>query len=61
MGTAGKAGLLDDSGRSDQLGWAMLVDAGGVSFGALVGNSTVTAYVESTAGIAEGAALTSPP
>ena len=32
----------------------MLVDAFGVSFGALMGTSTVTAYVESAAGIGEG-------
>ena len=54
VGTAGKAGLLDEHGRSPKLGRAMLVDACGVSFGALMGTSTVTAYIESTAGIAEG-------
>lgn len=54
VGTAGKAGLLDEKGQSPRLGRAMLVDAGGVSFGALMGTSTVTAYIESTAGIAEG-------
>jgi len=32
----------------------MLVDAIGVSFGALMGTSTVTTYVESAAGIGEG-------
>jgi adenine/guanine/hypoxanthine permease len=32
----------------------MLVDAFGVSFGALMGTSTITAYVESAAGIGEG-------
>jgi len=32
----------------------MMVDAIGVSFGALMGTSTVTAYVESAAGIGEG-------
>lgn len=54
VGTAGKAGLLDENGWSPHLGRAMLVDACGVSFGALMGTSTVTAYIESTAGIAEG-------
>ncbi|MTI83049.1 MAG: NCS2 family permease [Firmicutes bacterium] len=54
VGTAGKAGLLDEKGQSPRLGKAMLVDACGVSFGALMGTSTVTAYIESTAGIAEG-------
>ena len=32
----------------------MLVDAIGVSFGALMGTITVTTYVESAAGIGEG-------
>jgi len=32
----------------------MLVDAFGVSFGALMGTSTITSYVESAAGIGEG-------
>jgi AGZA family xanthine/uracil permease-like MFS transporter len=54
IGTAGKAGLLDEKGRSPRIGRAMLVDAFGVSFGALMGTSTVTAYIESTAGIGEG-------
>lgn len=54
VGTAGKAGLLDENGQSPRLGRAMFVDACGVSFGALMGTSTVTAYIESTAGIAEG-------
>lgn len=54
IGTAGKAGLLDENGQSPKIGRAMLVDAFGVSFGALMGTSTVTAYIESTAGIGEG-------
>jgi AGZA family xanthine/uracil permease-like MFS transporter len=54
VGTAGKAGLIDKDGNSPKIGRAMLVDAFGVSFGALMGTSTVTAYVESAAGIGEG-------
>ena len=54
VGTAGKAGLLDKDGNSPGIGKAMLVDAFGVSFGALMGTSTVTAYVESAAGIGVG-------
>jgi len=54
VGTAGKAGLIDKDGNSPKIGKAMLVDALGVSFGALMGTSTVTAYVESAAGIGEG-------
>jgi len=54
VGTANKAGLIDKEGKSPLIGKAMLVDAFGVSFGALMGTSTVTAYVESAAGIGEG-------
>ena len=54
IGTANKAGLIDKDGNSPQIGKAMLVDAFGVSFGALMGTSTITAYVESAAGISEG-------
>lgn len=54
VGTAGRAGLIDKEGNSPKIGKAMLVDAFGVSFGALMGTSTITAYVESAAGISEG-------
>jgi len=54
VGTASKAGLVDKDGNSPKIGKAMLVDAFGVSFGALMGTSTITAYVESAAGIGEG-------
>jgi AGZA family xanthine/uracil permease-like MFS transporter len=54
VGTANKAGLIDKDGKSPKIGKAMLVDAFGVSFGALMGTSTITAYVESAAGIGEG-------
>ncbi len=54
VGTASKAGLIDQEGNSPKIGKAMLVDALGVSFGALMGTSTITAYVESAAGISEG-------
>lgn len=54
VGTANKAGLTDKEGNSPLIGKAMMVDAFGVLFGALMGTSTVTAYVESAAGISEG-------
>ncbi|AQS59790.1 NCS2 family permease [Desulforamulus ferrireducens] len=54
VGTAGKAGLLDKNGQSPKIGKAMLVDAFGVSFGAFMGTSTLTAFVESAAGVGEG-------
>ncbi len=54
LGTADKAGLLNKDGNNPKIGKAMLVDAFGVSFGALMGTSAVTAYVESSSGISEG-------
>lgn len=54
VGTARKANLIDEKGNSPKIGKAMLVDALGVSFGAFLGTSTITAYVESAAGIGEG-------
>ncbi|MBP2649862.1 MAG: adeQ 1 [Firmicutes bacterium] len=54
VGTATKAGLMDKDGKFPGIGKAMLVDATGVSFGALIGTSTITCFVESTAGIGEG-------
>jgi adenine/guanine/hypoxanthine permease len=53
-GTAAKAGLLDKPNAKDQIGKAMLVDAAGVSLGALLGTSTITAYVESASGVSQG-------
>ncbi|WP_026961516.1 NCS2 family permease [Alicyclobacillus herbarius] len=54
VGTANKAGLLEGEEGEKRLGRAMLVDATGVSLGALFGTSTITAFVESGSGIAAG-------
>ncbi|GMA50328.1 xanthine/uracil permease [Alicyclobacillus contaminans] len=54
VGTATKAGLLEGEDGQKKIGRAMLVDAIGVSFGALLGTSTITAFVESGSGIAAG-------
>lgn len=54
MGTATRAGMLDARGRLPRIKEAMVVDAVGTMFGAAVGTSTVTTYIESAAGIAEG-------
>ncbi|MFD2615145.1 NCS2 family permease [Paenibacillus gansuensis] len=55
VGTANRAGLMKNQEEGHKrVGKAMLVDAIGVSGGALLGTSTVTAYVESAAGVAEG-------
>jgi AGZA family xanthine/uracil permease-like MFS transporter len=55
VGTANRAGLMKDQEKGKkQVGKAMFIDAIGVSGGAIVGTSTVTAYIESAAGVAAG-------
>lgn len=54
VGATTKAGPVDENGNIPKLGKAMAVDAVGSSVGALLGTSTVTAYVESAAGVAVG-------
>ncbi|MCE5284327.1 MAG: NCS2 family permease [Pelosinus sp.] len=54
VGTATKAGIMDKDGKFPGIGKAMAVDATGVSFGALLGTSTITAFIESAAGIGAG-------
>jgi AGZA family xanthine/uracil permease-like MFS transporter len=55
VGTANRAGFMKDpeEGRK-RVGKAMFVDAVGVGGGAMLGTSTITAYVESAAGVAQG-------
>ena len=55
IGTATKAKIADPkTGSFPGLGKAMTVDAIGVSVGSLLGASTITAFVESTAGVGAG-------
>ena len=54
IGAADKAGYLDEKGNLPKIERAMLADAVATSAGAVVGTSTVTTYVESTAGISAG-------
>lgn len=55
VGTANRAGIMKDPVEGKKrVGKAMFVDAVGVSGGAMLGTSTVTAFVESSAGIAQG-------
>lgn len=54
LGTGARAGFLDEKGRLPRVNRAMLADAVGTMGGALLGTSTVTTYVESTAGVSEG-------
>lgn len=55
VGVASKIGMIDEKGQVKNAGKALLVDAIGTTFGACVGTSTVTTYVESSAGVASGA------
>lgn len=55
VGVASKIGMVNEKGEVKNAGKALLVDAIGTTFGALVGTSTVTTYVESSAGVASGA------
>lgn len=55
VGTANRAGFMKNKEEGNKkVGKAMMVDAIAVSGGALVGTSTVTAFVESAAGVAQG-------
>ena len=53
-GTADKAGFLTKDGKLPNAGRAMMADAIATSTGALLGTSTVTTFVESSAGISAG-------
>ncbi|KEI01475.1 NCS2 family permease [Clostridium botulinum] len=54
VGVASKVGMVDDKGKVKNAGKALLVDSIGTTFGAVMGTSTVTTYVESSAGVAAG-------
>jgi len=54
IGTGAKAKMLDEKGNLPNMNKALLADAVATSFGALLGTSTVTTYVESAAGVSEG-------
>ena len=53
-GACSRGGLITEDGEVLSLNRAMLSDALATIFGAVCGTSTVTTYVESTAGVAEG-------
>ena len=54
IGVAAKGNLLDKEGKLPRVGKALMSDALGTVTGACLGTSTVTSYVESSAGVAEG-------
>ncbi|MEG2296505.1 MAG: NCS2 family permease, partial [Clostridium sp.] len=54
VGVASKGNLLDQDGKLPRVGRALMADAIGTVSGACLGTSTVSSYVESSAGVAEG-------
>ncbi|SFG54539.1 NCS2 family permease [Oribacterium sp. WCC10] len=54
VGVADKAGLLDKDGKLPRVGKVLMADAVGTVAGACLGTSTVTSFVESSAGVAAG-------
>ena len=54
VGVADKAGLLDEDGNLPRVGQVFLADAVGTTCGSLLGTSTITSFVESSAGVAAG-------
>ena len=54
IGVAAKGNLLDKEGKLPRVGAALMSDAVGTVAGACLGTSTVTSFVESSAGVAEG-------
>lgn len=54
IGVASKGNLLDKDGNLPRAKEALLADAIGTVAGAFLGTSTVTSYVESASGVAEG-------
>ena len=54
VGVASKADMLDKDGKLPHIKGALLADAVGTAAGAVLGTSTVTTFVESAAGVAEG-------
>ena len=54
IGCASKAGMLDQEGKLPGIKGALLADSVGTTIGAMFGTSTITTFVESSAGIAEG-------
>lgn len=54
VGVSSKANMLDEDGKLPKVSQALMADAIGTVAGACLGTSTVTTYVESASGVAEG-------
>lgn len=55
IGVATKADMLDENGKLPKIKQALVADAVATSAGAIIGTSTTTTFVESSAGVAAGA------
>lgn len=54
IGCASKADMLDENGKLPRIKGALLADALATCFGAVLGTSTTTTFVESASGVSEG-------
>ena len=54
VGTATRAGMMDENGKMPKMKEALVADAVGTIAGAATGTSTVTTFIESAAGVEEG-------
>ena len=54
VGLASKTGIMEEDGQIPHVKEAMMSDAIGTTVGSMMGSSTLTTYVESASGIAEG-------
>lgn len=54
IGVADKANLLDKDGKLPRVGRVLMADAVGTVAGSMLGTSTITSFVESSSGVAEG-------
>ncbi len=54
IGVTHRAGLLDKDGNLPRMKQALIADSFAAMFGALIGTSTTTSYIESAAGVSAG-------
>jgi adenine/guanine/hypoxanthine permease len=54
IGVSSKADMIDKDGKLPRVKQALFADAIGTTVGAMLGTSTVTTYIESASGVAEG-------
>lgn len=54
IGVSSKANMLDKDGKLPRIKGALMADAVATTFGAVIGTSTTTTFVESATGVSEG-------